>query len=76
MYDNIIENGNKYIDVTSTETTSYSTTLRNITISQGVNPDGTSSARKTISHNTTNDTFKTTYYSSTKSVDGATPTAW
>ena len=57
----IVENGNKYIDVTSTQSTSSSSKLRNFTITQGVNTDGTSSTKKTISHDTVNDTFKTTY---------------
>ena len=58
MYHNIIENGNKFITVTSTQTTSLSLVLTNFTIAQGVNNTTT---RKTISHDTTNDTFKTTY---------------
>lgn len=62
MYYNIVENGNKYITVTSTQSTSSSSKLRNFTIAQGVNNDVVSeSQRKTISHNTVNDTFKTTY---------------
>ena len=56
-----MENGNKYITVTSTETTSSSQLLRNFTIAQGVNNGIDESQRKTISHNTVNDTFKTTY---------------
>ena len=55
---NIVENGNSYITVTSDQTTSDSSILRNFTIAQGVN---NATTRKTISHNTTNDTFKTTY---------------
>ena len=58
MNNNIVENGNKYITVTSTQTTSSSLELTNFTIAQGVNNTTT---RKTISHDTTNDTFKTTY---------------
>ena len=58
MYYNIVENGNKYITVTCTQTTSISSPLQNITIAQGVN---NIVQRKTISHNTVNDTFKTTY---------------
>ena len=54
----IVENGNQYIDITSTQTTSASTLLRNFAIAQGVN---NSSTVKTISHNTAGDTFKTTY---------------
>ena len=61
MYYNTIENGNTYITVTSMATTSLNTTLRNVTIAQGVNNVTDESQRKTISHNTTNDTFKTTY---------------
>ena len=57
----IVENGNKYIDITSTQSTSSSSKLRNFTITQGVNTDGTSSTKKTISHDTVNDIFKTTY---------------
>ena len=55
---NIVENGNNNITVTSIQTTSSSLALRNFTIAQGVNNTTT---RKTISHDTTNDTFKTTY---------------
>ena len=54
----IVENSNQYINVTSTATTSSRSPLRNITIAQGVN---NTSTVKTISHNTVNDTFKTTY---------------
>ena len=60
MYYNIVENGNKYITVTSKETTSSDQVLRNFTIAQGVNNDNTTQSRN-ISHNTANDTFKTTY---------------
>ena len=54
----IVENGNQFITLTSTQTTSPSLPLRNITIAQGVNNSVTV---KTISHNTLNDTFQTTY---------------
>ena len=57
----IIENGNQKITITSTATTSYSNVLRNIFIALGTN---NSSNNKTISHNTVNDTFKTTYQNS------------
>ena len=66
-YYNIVENGNQYITLTSTQTTSGNNLLRNITITQGVN---NTSTLKTISHNTVNDTFKTTYQnSSSKAVN-------
>ncbi len=55
----IIENGNQYITITSTNTTSSSSLLRNIIIVQGVNNNTT--IGKTISHNTVNDTFQTIY---------------
>ena len=61
MQNNIIENGNTYITVTSTQTTSVSSTIRNFTIAQGVNNAASENQRKTISHNTTNDTFRTIY---------------
>ena len=63
MFYNIVENGNKYITVTSSHaTTSSNQVLRNFTIAQGVNNDAVSeSQRKKISHDTVNDTFKTTY---------------
>ena len=61
MYDNVIEHGNRYITVTSTQTTSEAVHLSNFTIAQGVNNGIDESQRKTISHDTTNDTFKTTY---------------
>ena len=54
----IIEDGNKYISITSTKTTSSSNILQNFTVAQGVNNTTT---RKTISHNTVNDTFQTIY---------------
>ena len=57
-YHIIVENGNQYINITSTQTTSGSSLLRNITIAQGVNNTNTV---KTISHNTVNDTFQTVY---------------
>ena len=56
--DIIVEGGNKYIELTSTQTTSASNILRNITIAQAVN---NSTTLKTISHNTVNDTSKTIY---------------
>lgn len=54
----IVENGNQYITLTSTQETTSSSVLRNITIAQGVNNTTTV---KTISHNTVNDTIKTIY---------------
>ena len=54
----IFENGNSYITLTSTQTTSDSNVLRNIKICQGVNNTSTT---KTISHDTVNDTFQTEY---------------
>lgn len=65
MYYNIVENGNQKITVSSTATTSSSSVLRNITISQGVN---NSTSTKTINHNTVNDAFKTTYQNSNSTV--------
>lgn len=64
----IVENGNQYITLTSTGTTSSSLPLRNITIAQGVNNGTAESSRKTISHDTLNDTFKTTYQSANSQV--------
>lgn len=63
MYFNIVENGNQYITVTSTKTTSSSNILRNFTISQGVNNTTTT---KTISHDTVKDTYQTIYGMNTK----------
>jgi len=54
----VIESGNSYIILTSTQTPTQSTPLRNITIAQGVN---NTTPYKTISHNTLNDTFRTVY---------------
>lgn len=54
----IVENGNQYIDITSTRATSSTAILRNLKIAQGVNNTTT---RKTISHNTINDIFQTIY---------------
>ena len=65
-----IEDGNRYITVTSTQTTGAEALLRNFTIAQGVNNGIDESQRKTISHDTTNDTFKTTYQNAnSKTVD-------
>ena len=55
---NTIENGNRYITVTSDVTTSPVYHLRNITIAQGVNNTTTV---KSITHKTANNTFKTIY---------------
>lgn len=61
----IIENGNSFINLTSSQTTTVTDKLRNITIAQGVNnatSAGTNDANvKTISHDTLNDTFRTVY---------------
>lgn len=65
VYNIIVENGNNLITITSTQTTSGSNVLRNFTISQGVNNGNTT---KTISHNTTNNTFKTTYQNSSSKI--------
>ena len=54
----IVENGNQYITLTSTKTTGPSNLLRNITMAQGVNNTTTN---KSISHDSVNDTIKTTY---------------
>ena len=52
------------------ETTGSSQVLRNFTIAQGVNNGVSEGERKTISHNTVNDTFKTTYQNAnSKNVD-------
>ena len=61
----IIENGNQNITLTSTQTPTEALLLRNITIAQGVNNSFT---MKTISHNTLNDEFKTTYQSANSQV--------
>ena len=65
VYNVIIENGNRYITLTSTQTPTGASPLRNITIAQGVN---NSTTVKTISHNTLNDTFKTTYQSANSQI--------
>ena len=57
----IVEDGNSYITLTSNQTTSESTPIRNIKICQGVNNGTSESDRKTISHNTLSDTFQTEY---------------
>ena len=70
MYYNIVEEGNTYITVTSLTTTSLALKLRNFTIAQGVNNVTGEDGRKMISHQTTNDTFKTTYQNAnSKTVD-------
>ena len=55
---NIVENGNTNITVTSDQTTSDSSILRNFTIAQGVN---NTEIVKVIHHKTYNEMFKTTY---------------
>lgn len=54
----VIESNNQYIQITSTATSSPQIQIQNFTISQGTN---TTNVVKTISHNTTGDTFKTIY---------------
>ena len=61
----LIENGNQYITITSTATTSSTFRLENFAIALGVN---NGSSMKTISHNTTNNTFKTTYQNANSDV--------
>ena len=61
----IVESGNTNITLTSTQTTSGSNALTNIKISQGTN---TTSTVKTISHNTVNDTYQTTYQAANSQV--------
>ena len=53
-----IENGNSYITLNSSTTTSNSNRLQNITIAQGYN---TTTTEVIITHPTLGDTFKTTY---------------
>ena len=53
-----VEDGNQRITITSTETTSSSNKLRNFIVGRGVN---NTTRRKTISHDTVNDTIRTTY---------------
>ena len=54
-----IEDGVEYTDITTTASTSYNSQLQNIIIGRGIR--GTSNNRKTISHPTVGDTFRTTY---------------
>lgn len=61
----LIENGNQFITITSTATTSDTFRLENFAIALGVNNGG---SMKTISHNTTNNTFKTTYQNANSDV--------
>ena len=64
MYYNIVENGNKYITVTSSidRADGSKQHLRNFTIAQGVNSDADGeSQRKIINHDSFNDSCKTTY---------------
>lgn len=53
-----VEDGNKNITITSTQTTSASNKLCNFIVGRGVNNTTTT---KTISHDTVNDTIRTTY---------------
>lgn len=64
MYYITIEGNNKYIDITSTATTSNSNKIQNITIAKGTNITTTV---KTISHDTVNDDFNTTYQNANSS---------
>ena len=61
----IIEPGNQCITITSTATTSGTFRLQNFAIALGVN---NGNATKTISHNTTNNSFKTTYQNANSDV--------
>ena len=64
-----VESDNSYITLTSSQETSVSQELRNITIAQGVNSTSESGI-KVISHDTLNDIFKTTYQNlNSKTVD-------
>ena len=64
MHNNIIENGNTFITVTSTRTTSESVVLKNFTIAQGVNNGSSEAGREIISHDIVSDTFRVTYQDS------------
>ena len=55
---NAVDTNNQYITLTSSATTSSSAHLRNVHITSGCNASTTT---KSISHNTTHDTFNTTY---------------
>ena len=57
---NIVETGNQWITLTTNQELG-SGELRNITIAQGVNTDGDENNKITITHETINDVFKTTY---------------
>ncbi|MBP5687803.1 MAG: hypothetical protein J6X22_04075 [Muribaculaceae bacterium] len=61
----LIENGNQNITITSSATTSDTFRIQNFAIALGVNNGG---AVKTISHNSTNNTFKTTYQNANSDV--------
>jgi hypothetical protein len=66
----IVENGNKYITISCSKSTSPSNYLQNITIGQGANNATQESGRRTITHATVNDAFCTTYYKTTTLKDG------
>ena len=61
FFKNIIEEGNDYLTITSTQTTGAAAPLCNIKICQGVGRGTQESERVTISHNTVGDTFETEY---------------
>ena len=62
FYDNILENGIEYLTISSEQTTSATRVLRYLKFDQGLG--GTDeSTRKTIFHNTVNDTIQTEYKS-------------
>ena len=60
-----VESFNRNIYLTSSQNTGYGNELTNITIAKGTN---TTSSNKTISHNTLNDTFHTTYQNSNSQI--------
>ena len=62
-----VEDGVQYVNITTSATTSSSAYLQNITISQGI-AGSSNSNKKTISHPTVGDTFKTTYQSANSNV--------
>ena len=59
----IVEDGNNFITLTSNKTTSSSSYLQNVMFALGANNVDQESGRRVISHNSVNDTFKTTYQS-------------
>ena len=65
---NIVENGNSFITLTTTQTPDATNTVRNVRIAQGTNYGNVESDRKTITHDRLNQTSCTVYQNANSNV--------